>query len=223
MKKILFISLMAATILSCSRSNNEITGEWQYREGLDTAMLVLNAEGVYTLDHNFVTQIRNVDRDSGTYKLAEGEIYDFMPLARRHNGRTIEVKSSEQFRLTVKGKNLEFQPGRLFEKLDGKSGELANSSYYTMIPQGEYNNAFEKYVFTDDSLTRFRGYSQTEEIADSLWYPDMITAIKITPQVFTTLRTAPDGTIFSEDFSYSFSDGKLFFGKTKESRVFNKK
>jgi hypothetical protein len=223
MKKIFYISLLAALIYSCSRKQDNLTGEWQYQEGLDTAVLVLSETGVYTLNHNFVTQIRNVDRDSGTYKHVEGNVYEFMPLARRHNNRQIEVKSSEEFSLKLKGRSLEYQPGRIYEKLDGKSKELANSIYYTMVPQGVYNNAFEKYVFTNDSLTRFRGYSQTEEIADSLWYPDMKTAIRITPEIFTTLRTAPDGKVYTEDFSYSFTDGKLFFGKAKEARVFLKK
>lgn len=224
MKKILIpFSLLILALISCNNRKEGITGTWNYLEGLDTAVLVINEQGHYTFTHNYVTHKRNTLRDSGTFKLVEGDIYEFTPLVKISNGRENTVKRPEKLKLTLTREgNLELQPGEVYKKLEGDSEKLVNSSYYTMIPQGEYNNAFEKYVFKNDSLIRYRGYSQTEEIADSLWYPDMMVGLKVTPRIFTSIRTAPNGQTFTEEFSYSFINGKLFFGKAKEGKVFNK-
>jgi hypothetical protein len=223
MKKLIFLTIITTIVWSCNKSGNGITGTWKYENGDNSSQITFKEDGSYLYEQLYIANTENYDIDSGNYKVLEGDVYEFTPINRRHNGKKVTVSATDQYQITPNGDGtLLLIPGRLYVRDKGTGTELKDGTFHTVITQGEYNNAFSKYVFTNDSLFRYQGYSQTSELADSLYKPYMYTGIRLDKDKFTTVRIAPDGKEYTEDFRYNFIGDKLFFGKEKEQKEFRK-
>lgn len=223
MKKLFLFLITAIALWSCTGGSDGISGTWKYENGKDLSTIIFK-DSSYFYEHKYTNSKENTDIDSGTYKVIEDNIYEFRSLSRRHNGTDVRYQASDHYRITHnEDGSLTVLPGRLYTRGTGAGNELLNSSFYTIIPQGEYNNTFVKYVFTADSVKRYQGYSQTNELADSLYKPYLYNGVRMKNDIFTTIRTAPDGKEYTEDFRFYFIGSRLFFGKDQDVKVFLKR
>jgi|GEM_PF-5954906 len=223
MKKLILPFILTLLFISCNRTDSNIFGNWEGADGENKTTLTLDENGWYRLEKVVVAAKKNVEVDSGTWIRVEGDIYEFTPLAVRRNGSTVNITTPVQFRLAPdKDGSLTMLQGMLFLKDTATGNRLEGSTWHNMTVQAEYNNAFTKYVFTGDSVFRYIGYSQTPELADSMYRPYTYTGLRIADGTFTTVRTAPDGKEYTEDFKYYFIGNKLFFGSSKDEKSLKK-
>lgn len=224
MKKLILFTFITTILCSCNNGGDGISGSWKYENNGDRSQISFSNDSSYLYEQLYKTNKENYDVDSGIYRVLEGDVYEFTPLSRRHNGNKVTVSANDQYLITLNDNGtLTLLPGRLYVRDKGTGIELKDGTFHTVIAQGEYNNAFSKYVFTNDSLYRYQGYSQTGELADTLYKPYMYTGVRLNKDIFTTVRTAPDGKEYTEDFRYHFTGDKLFFGKEKERKEFKKR
>lgn len=217
MNKLILASVIALALVACNRTEPGIFGNWEGADGENKTKLTLDEKGWFRLEKEVMAAKKNMEVDSGTWIRIEGDIYEFTPLTVRRNGSAVNITTPVQVRLTPdRDGNLTMLQGMLFLRDTAIDNRLEGSTWHNMTVQGEYNNAFTKYVFTKDSLFRYMGYSQTPELADSLYRPYTYTGLRVADGTFITVRTAPDGKEYTEDFSYYFIGKKLFFGRSED-------
>lgn len=221
---VLFLSGCNNTPKTATENKSEIIGDWQYAIDGDTVLYQLNAEGGYKM-----TEVKTAKTtsgiliDSGSYKNLSNNIYELSPFLIIKDSVNQPLTSKYLYKITLlTTDSAVFTPGQYMSRTDGNSKQLQNSTFESVILQSEYNYKFTRYIFKQDSLLRYVGYSQTEEIDDSKLRPDLPFSISISDSAFFTIRTGPDKKIHKQEYSYDLSDDKLFFGKKSESKTFKR-